>query len=49
MNRKKKELEIKYKKIIKDYKKFNWYLFLLFILLSGIMMIIIIYSKIKKN
>ena len=46
---KKKELEIKYKKIIKDYKKCNWYLFLLFILLSGIMMIIIIYSKIKKN
>jgi hypothetical protein len=45
---KKNELKIKYLNKIAEYKKSNWYLFLLLILLLVIMAIMIYYSKTRK-
>ena len=44
---KKKELEIKYKNKIAEYKKAIWRLFLTFICLVLLLIIIVLYSKIK--
>ena len=46
---KKKELEIKYRNKITEYKKAIWRLFLIFICLVLLVFIIILYSKIKIN
>ena len=46
---KKKELVIKYKKKIKDYKNSIWKLFIIFIAVAVLLLIIILFSKIKKN